>query len=60
MLLFAEWKPLGKKDESGYIRAYELLRKIPRINGDLIQLHSFDRQVEWVEEKERLKNHKLR
>ena len=34
-----------------YVRAYELLRKIPKINGDFPRLHAFNRQVEWVEDR---------
>ena len=56
MLLFAEWKPLGKRGRYWlYVRAYELLRKIPRINKDHPKLHAFDMQVKWVEDEKRLK-----
>ena len=56
MLLFAEWKPLGIEGRKWlYIRAYELLRKIPKINKGYPRLYSFDRQVEWVEDEKRLK-----
>ena len=54
MLLFAEWKPLGERGRYWlYVRAYELLKKIPKINDGLLEIHSFDRQVEWVEDEKR-------
>ena len=52
MLLFAKWKPLGERGRYWlYVRAYELLRKIPKINDGFPKLDAFDRQVEWVEER---------
>ena len=52
MILFADWKPLGERGRFWlYVRAYELLRKIPAINEGMPKIDAFNAQVEWVEKR---------
>ena len=52
MILFADWKPLGERGKFWlYVRAYELLRKIPAINEGMPKIDAFNAQVEWVEKR---------